>query len=306
MDSIQYSETHKWLHRCQQLARLGGSHLPNPLGVLIVYQSKIIGEAFREAGGPHDTIRKALQQIGTDQIAAANLFLSRQVQPEEREFESIQAYSFASVFVASQNASVFSERVQKINQQSHRPYISLKWAQSADGYLAAYDEQGFARTTKISGFAAAVFTHRLRAEHQAILVGANTANIDNPRLDTRFYPGPNPRPVVLGTRENLKPNLRLLQGSKQAIIGHPQQAEKLEKWVQDLYRQEGIRSMLVEGGAKVLEQFIAVDLYDDLYRYSSQTDLGAGIKAPILPENFPFSGKIKLGVDQLDWRRRPL
>ncbi|MEL6592262.1 MAG: dihydrofolate reductase family protein [Bacteroidota bacterium] len=306
MDSIQHSETHKWLHRCQQLARLGGSHLPNPLGVLIVYQSKIIGEAFREAGGPHDTIRKALQQIGTDQIAAANLFLSRQVQPEEREFESMQAYSFASVFVASQNASIFTNRVERVNQQAQRPYLSLKWAQSADGYLAAFDEQGFARTTKISGFAAAVFTHRLRAEHQAILVGANTANIDNPRLDTRYYPGPNPRPIVLGRRENLKPDLRLLDDSKQAIIGHPENPQDLGTWLQALYHQEGIKSILVEGGAKVLEQFIVANLYDDLYRYRGTFALGSGVKAPVLKKDFPFSGNAWLGHDQLDWRRRPL
>lgn len=183
-----------------------------------------------------------------------------------------------------------------------RPYIILKWAETADGFIAG--EQG--RQVKISGDLAHRLVHRWRAEEPAIMVGANTARLDNPRLNVRLWPGQsrlgqisqNPIRLVTDSQLSLDQSLHLFDGSQPTIVYH-RVGEKMESdlpnvvysfipehtdsslmhVLDDLYQRK-IQSVLVEGGTRLLTSFIEAGLWDEMRVFRSQTMLGAGIAAP--------------------------
>ena len=192
------------------------------------------------------------------------------------------------------------------NHLSRRPYITLKWAESADGFIAGLDEHGEARRTAISGQKAALLTHRLRALHQAILVGARTVRIDNPSLATRLYPGDSPLRLVLGKTIFLTDKMQVFQDGNPTMITSPQPGESLVEWLQKLYREEEIGSILVEGGSQTLQQFLVADLYDEIYRYRAPLVLNEGVAAPRLPLGIVWEEIRQLGEDQLFHFQRPL
>lgn len=164
-----------------------------------------------------------------------------------------------------------------------RPFVTLSYAQSLDGCIAA--ERG--KTTAISGPAALRLTHALRARHDAILIGIGTLLADDPRLDVRLVEGPSPRPVVVDSRLVCPLDARLLQRRASVLFASTlPSAEKqraleargaeiwtlpawprTEGWV-DLPRllgrlhEAGVRRVMVEGGARILTSFLWAGLAD--------------------------------------------
>lgn len=329
-----------YLERCLQLARLGGSKVQtNPMvGAVVVKDRQIIGEGYHRSRGtshaevnairsvkqasllPQSTLYVSLEPCCTygKTPPCTDLILKHQIpkviigslDPNPlvagRGVARLRERGVEVVIVSDPTPFQALNRVFFFNQVHHRPFISLKWAQSQDGFIAAFNTLDHAISTKITDYPAAIFTHKLRAEHQAILVGANTANIDNPRLDTRLYPGSSPQPIVLGREKKLKPQLRLLQANGQALISKPEAGQSLVAWLEALYQEHQIASILIEGGTNVLNQFIAADCYEAIYRYSSPKVLARGVAAPSLEEDYPWSGNAQLGPDRLDWFQRPL
>lgn len=205
-----------------------------------------------------------------------------------------------------------------------RPYIILKWAESRDGYL------GFPGIrTKISGSLTDLFVHKWRAEEDAILVGKNTVITDNPRLNVRHWIGKNPVRIVLdrqlaSARQEFnvfhedQPSLfvNYLKGSGsqpdryQNDPTNPQthylkiksSADELNETLTKLFEQ-GIGSILVEGGAKVTNAFIEKGLWDEMRIIKGDILLGRGIKAP-RPEGI-LSLEQKLGKDRLYYFNSP-
>lgn len=151
----------------------------------------------------------------------------------------------------------------------HRPYITLKWAQSADGFIDGH----------ISISLTAMLVHKLRATHDAILIGSGTAIADNPTLTTRLYAGKSPVKVVLDRRRRLPDSLRLF--SEGEVIVESGDAE-LAAVMAGLY-DKGISSVLVEGGAEVLSSFIAENLWDEIRVEVSPEPIGGHVRAPELP-----------------------
>lgn len=136
----------------------------------------------------------------------------------------------------------------------HRPFVTLKWAQSADGFMdAERTDNGAAMAFSTATSRLAV--HRLRGASEAIMVGSGTALADRPRLDNRLWPGRSPQPIVLDRRQRLDTNL-LPPGTIVAT------AQDLAQTLHSLYADHGITSVLVEGGAQLLESFIAEGLWD--------------------------------------------
>lgn len=158
-----------------------------------------------------------------------------------------------------------------VNQALGRPYVILKWAQTAAGVV------GLAHTPlPISGPAARRHGHRLRATVQAVAVGSGTFMTDGPRLTTRLVPGANPQPVVLGSRV-----LPLPPGWLQ-LGGRP-----LGPTLQTLYRTHGIGTLLVEGGPTLHTAFISEGFWDEchiLHHHAEQAlPDGTQISAPPAP-----------------------
>lgn len=140
-----------------------------------------------------------------------------------------------------------------------RPYVMLKWAQSRDGYMDVRrdaDASPFVFSTPLNR----AIVHRLRATHDAIMVGSRTAALDRPSLTVRDWAGRNPRRLVADAREEIPDMLRRL-------------------------RSEGVTSLLIEGGPTLLRSFIDSGLWDEARIEVAPQQLGSmgAAKAPIIP-----------------------
>lgn len=137
----------------------------------------------------------------------------------------------------------------------HRPYIILKWAQTANGFI---DDHGHA--LQISNEHTRMLSHQLRSEEDAILVGHTTDVREHPQLTVRHWHGPNPKRVVL-THQQPLPQL-----------------------IDDLY-QQGVQSLIVEGGRQTHEAFIEAGLYDEIRVETAPITVADGTRAPQLPSD---------------------
>lgn len=151
-----------------------------------------------------------------------------------------------------------------------RPYVTLKWAQSADGFIDGH----------VSTPLNSMLVHKLRATHDAILVGSGTALADNPALDTRLYAGKSPVKVVLDRRGRVGNDLRMFsEGETVVMRDYSSLADAMER----LY-ERGITSVLVEGGATLHRSFIEDNLWDEIRIEVSSDDIHGQVRAAELPE----------------------
>lgn len=154
---------------------------------------------------------------------------------------------------------ILAEESRKLNRkfftahQLQRPFVTLKWAQSSDGFMSLADST----PCQFSDSPNSMLVHRLRSLHDAIIVGAGTAITDNPRLDCRLWPGRSPVPVVPDTRGTIDPST--LRMHNPIIISDRHNVADL---LSNLYSR-GITSVLVEGGPSILKSFITANLWDE-------------------------------------------
>lgn len=165
------------------------------------------------------------------------------------------------------------------NGPQRRPFVTLKFARSADGFIDWRRDAEHPGACRFSNAQTTLSAHRLRASHQAILCGSGTVLADSPRLDNRLWDGPRPVPVILDRRGRTQ-GARLPEGAI-VLDGDTSPAAVLA----DLYGR-GIQSVLVEGGAQVLGSFIDAGLWDALRVETAPVVLGdAGeVRAPELPD----------------------
>jgi diaminohydroxyphosphoribosylaminopyrimidine deaminase/5-amino-6-(5-phosphoribosylamino)uracil reductase len=187
--------------------------------------------------------------------------------------------------VRKQNVRFFTQMEKK------RPYIILKWAQTKDGFMARsnFDSKW------ISNSLSRQQVHRWRTEEDAILVGTNTARYDNPRLNARDWYGKDPIRLVIDGELKLDQQLHLFDGSQDTIIYNNRVSKKDGKteWVkidgrtgakeiiEDLHLRN-VQSLIVEGGAAVLADFISHDLWDEARVFTGTATFGLGIPSPKL------------------------
>lgn len=157
----------------------------------------------------------------------------------------------------------------------HRPYVLLKWACSADGYLDC-NRSADEPAPKFSTPLTMTLMHRLRAGVDAIMIGSETALNDNPSLNTRLYPGRSPMKIIIDARGRIPPTLKIFSNSTPLIITssqhHPAQnrAEILQmadphniaQILESLFK-HGITSVMIEGGATLLKSVISSGLWDE-------------------------------------------
>jgi diaminohydroxyphosphoribosylaminopyrimidine deaminase/5-amino-6-(5-phosphoribosylamino)uracil reductase len=169
----------------------------------------------------------------------------------------------------------------------------LKFAQSADGYIGRAGEE-----VAISNAICKRLVHQWRVEEAAIMVGTNTALVDNPQLNARHYPGANPVRVVLDRTGKLEQGIHLLNGKQQTLIFTEKEVTQTipqTTWITIDFdenilttilvhlHQRGIQSLLVEGGAVLLNAFLKEGLWDEGRVLTSPVKLRQGIAAPVLP-----------------------
>jgi diaminohydroxyphosphoribosylaminopyrimidine deaminase/5-amino-6-(5-phosphoribosylamino)uracil reductase len=321
-----------YLQRCIDLARLGaGSVSPNPMvGSVIVCDDKIIGEGYHRVYGQahaevnainqvfetHDNAKELLSRstiyVNLEPCShfgktppCADLIISNEIPRavigcrdpfDQINGKGIEKLRNAGIDVVE---GIMTEQCIDLNKrfftriQKQRPYIILKWAQTSDGYFAPAD-----RSQKwISSQNAKQLVHRWRTEEDAVLVGKNTALADNPRLNSREWPGRDPIRIVIDRRLELPEDLHVFDQSQDTIIFNEQKTDLVDriKYLEledfdnllpqliayQLYLMD-IQSLIVEGGAETLNLFIKAGLWDEARVFTGPQNWNSGIPAPKL------------------------
>jgi diaminohydroxyphosphoribosylaminopyrimidine deaminase/5-amino-6-(5-phosphoribosylamino)uracil reductase len=197
-----------------------------------------------------------------------------------------------AIHVLKEEAEVLNKRFFTY-QKKHRPYVILKWAQSQDGKIAA---RNFRRTPISNAYTNRV-VHKWRSEEMSILVGTNTALFDDPSLTTRLWPGKNPLRLVVDMGLRLPYSLKLFDGTVPTIVFNEFRHEEhlnlsyyqvgrkasLLHQVLNALAVKKIQSVLVEGGAQLLQTFIDEDAWDEARIITNGSfTMGPGLYAPVL------------------------
>jgi diaminohydroxyphosphoribosylaminopyrimidine deaminase / 5-amino-6-(5-phosphoribosylamino)uracil reductase len=198
--------------------------------------------------------------------------------------------------------------------EKKRPYIILKWAQTMDGFIS--DEKS--NPIKISNEATNIAVHKWRIETASILVGTKTIETDNPFLTSRKWEGKNPIRFVVDIRLKLPKQSNVFNNDAQTIIINNFKSakeddllffkiEKNETVLQAMVRccnEEKVNAVMVEGGAKTINEFIAEDLWDEaIIITNTKMKIGKGIKSPILQNETIFESKNIL-TDKIDFYKQ--
>lgn len=322
-----------YMIRCIELAEKGlGRVAPNPMvGSVIVHNGKIIGEGYHQVfGGPHAEVNAINALKNKDLLKESTLFVNLEpcahfgktppcadliiaskipkVVVAQRDpnpkvaglgIERMKAAGIEVIEGICEAETEFLNRRFLMHQRENRPYIILKWAQSADGFIDrdrnATDDP---KINWISHPTTKKLVHLWRSQEQAILVGRNTIVNDNPRLDTREVAGVSPLRIVLSNSGEIPKESKVLTDGKRTLIYNKRIEEKIgnKEWIKfekdllanalrDLSK-KGISSILVEGGAETLNTFIATNLWDEARIIQSEIRLDSGLKAPEI--NSPY------------------
>lgn len=319
----------KYMRRCFELARLGsGRTSPNPMvGALLVYQDRIIGEGFHTGyGKPHAEVEAVRSVKPSDRrlLTQATLYVS--LEPcsvygrtppctdliiREKIPKVIISYIDRSPGVNGQGVEmlrkngveviegVLSEKGNALSAPRNvfvtqqRPYIILKYACSANGFLGLSDGKPFWLTNAFSKR----LVHRWRATTNAIMVGTSTALYDDPKLNTRLFPGPSPIRIIPDRNLRLPLHLNIFDDSTPTFIFTQQQAPahdfkqteyitlKPEHFIEDMLDQlyaKNVQTLMLEGGKVMLEQFINAGLWDEARVFLTPHYLQDGLSAPNL------------------------
>lgn len=326
----------KYMQRCIELAKNGLGHVsPNPMvGSVIVHNDCIIGEGFHIAYGQAHAEPNAIHAVKDMSLLkqstlyvnlepcshfgktppCASLIIEKQiprvvignVDPYPKvSGRGIQMLREAGVEVV---INVLEEECRALNKrfftlyEKKRPYIFLKWAQSADGFMDALREGNDTPPVQFSNALTAALVHKQRAEEAGILIGTDTAVKDNPRLTNRLWAGKSPLRMAVDRQGRIPAHYHLFDGSVPTVIFTEQPKNNLPNvsfvridFSSDLLRQiideaveRKIDSIIVEGGQKLLSTFIAANLWDEAQIEVAPVYLKEGVSAPLDP--FPPDG----------------
>lgn len=202
-----------------------------------------------------------------------------------------------------------------IFQEEKRPYVLLKWAQTRDGFMDRKRMDRSEDPLLISNNITRQLTHKMRSENQSILVGANTVLLDNPSLTVRNWSGKSPVRIAIDRQRRIPGHFNILDGSIHTIVfteREPEYKPNVE-FVQVVFDGNGIKSILhkiyerninsvlVEGGASILNSFLEAGLWDEANIEVSPQRINDGVKAPVL-NVLPVSRKIYYNHDWLFYK----
>lgn len=317
------------MQRAIQLAQMGfGKVSPNPMvGCVIVHENKIIGEGYhQEYGKSHAEVNavNSVKEANKSKLSEADFYVTLEpcshfgktppcadliaaIKPKNLYIAHLDNNPLVEAEKGLQklenlgiNISSFLLKTQVYEQNKRfftffskkKPYIILKWAMTADGFVA---KENFDSKWISSEFSRKV-VHQWRTQENAILVGKNTALYDNPKLNAREWEGRQPTRVVIDENLSLPSNLYLFDGSQNTIcynyLKNESQnnltfvktpTELREKWhfiFDDLF-QKKIQSIIIEGGAKTINTLIELHFWDEARVFeATQKYFFKGIEAP--------------------------
>ncbi|WP_316825161.1 bifunctional diaminohydroxyphosphoribosylaminopyrimidine deaminase/5-amino-6-(5-phosphoribosylamino)uracil reductase RibD [Pedobacter miscanthi] len=337
-----------YIKRCLELAALGiGNVSPNPMvGCVIVLNNKIVGEGYhQEYGKAHaepnavkavfdrygeeaeNLLKQATAYVNLEPCAhfgktppCADLFVKHQIKKvvignrdpfSGVDGKGIEKLKNAGIEVVS---GILDDECRYFNRrfftriQQQRPFIILKWAETANGYFATKD----GHQKWISGALAKRLAHQWRAEEDAILIGKQTAIMDNPHLTVREWTGKNPIRLVIDKNLQVPQSNHIFNAAAKTIIFnevktdvadniHYIQMEDMhfylaQKIAFQLYLMD-IQSVIIEGGANILNQFLSANLWDEARIFTSSNSWADGAPSPTI--NGSLKEEIQIEYDKL-------
>ncbi len=314
-----------YMRRALDLAVLGrGRVSPNPMvGCVIVHNDRVTGEGWHQKyGDPHAEVHAVNSVKEKKLLRESTVFVTLEpcahhgktppcasMLAEHQVRRVVICNTDPNPLVAGKGIGILKqagitveqglmeEEGHEVNRRfftfytKKRPYIILKWAETADGYIARdnYDSKW------ISNALSRKMVHKWRSEEDAILVGRQTARMDDPTLNVRDWTGKNPLRLVIDRHLELPQTLKLF------CDGIPTVCYNLEKSnhigfvdfkqcreetffgdiMEDLLHRE-IQSVIIEGGAQILNVLFETGLWDEARRFRSEMTFGSGVQAPIL------------------------
>jgi diaminohydroxyphosphoribosylaminopyrimidine deaminase/5-amino-6-(5-phosphoribosylamino)uracil reductase len=321
---------HSYMQRCFDLARRGaGSVSPNPLvGAVVVHRDRILSEGFHRSYGGAHAEREAIRNVRPGDLhllpesilyvslepcchfgktpPCAELIIEsgiRQVVVSSQDPNPLVSGKGLET-LRSQGVNVLDQILQPDGDRlirrfttyitKNRPHIILKIVQSSDGFIGKEDTQVW-----LSNEYERVMVHKIRSEIDAIMVGTNTAIVDDPELTTRHFPGRNPIRIILDRRRRIPAGHSVLAGNaptilftevpaKEEEVSTPYQVvpmtfgpKNLEDIMAYLHTRK-IQSILVEGGAALVSDFLRLGLWDEALVVRTPKELKSGVKAPLI------------------------
>ena len=310
----------KYIARTLHLARLGCYYVaPNPMvgAVLVNKEGDIIAEGWhKQFGGPHAEVECVRNyELGIknyEKLEECTLFVNLEpcshygktppcakmiiekgvgrvvvgmLDPNPLVAgKGVQMLRDAGIEVV---VGVMEKECRELNKrficlhEKKRPYVILKWAQTADGYLDKFRVESLEfreGPLVISTAWTKQLVHQMRAENMAILVGSGTALADNPGLKTTRWPGRNPIRVLLDRRGRVPMNSKIFSDDAETIVYRDN--TEWQYVLGDLAKR-GIHSVMVEGGAEILNMIIQDGTWDEMHIEISDKALGEeGVQAP--------------------------
>ena len=320
--------------RCIQLAKNGlGTTYPNPLvGSVIVHQNKIIGEGWHhKAGMPHAEVNAIKSVENKELLKTATIYVS--LEPCSHFGKTppcadlIIQSGIKKVIVGSldPNPKVAGRGIKKLMEAGcevimgilenecnalnkrfftfhikKRPYIFLKWAETADGFISPKNEsRNETKPVWITNEFSRQLVHKMRDEEMSILIGTTTAMDDNPSLTVRDWAGNNPIRLLIDKNLKLPTNATILDGnvktyvftaeskSKESTTGKTQYLQidfsrEIASQICDALYALEIQSLIIEGGARTHQTFIDANLWDEAVIFMGNKQFESGISAPKL------------------------
>lgn len=334
----------KYIARCIQLASNGICNTaPNPMvGAVIVHNETIIGEGYHIRCGEAHAEVNAIQSVKDKRLLKeATIYVSLEpcshygktppcsdliiekgipkvvigcMDPFSlvagRGIEKLRHAGIdVTVGVLEKECQQLIRRFVTFNTL-HRPFITLKWAESADGFIdrERTDGQPYIFSSPLTG----MIVHKRRAEHDAILVGRKTALLDNPTLTVRNWTGKNPIRLVIDKDLTLPKYLSLFDGKTPTFVFTQKQqvpiktgvtyftldfTQNILPQIMEILYQQKIQSLLIEGGSQLIQSFIDHELWDEAYIEKSDAYLYDGVASPRFPPTQHFLTERKMGVE---------
>jgi diaminohydroxyphosphoribosylaminopyrimidine deaminase/5-amino-6-(5-phosphoribosylamino)uracil reductase len=320
-----------YISHCVELARNGsGLVAPNPMvGCVIVHKERIIGEGYhKEFGGTHAEVN-AIKTVSDKELLkdsvlyvnlepcshhgktppCADLIIKMNIPKvvigmadpfEEVAGKGIQKLKDACIEVVS---GILEDECRELNKrfitfhEKKRPYIILKWAQTKDGFIGKIKNTSSEYTPSwITNENLKTLVHKWRTEEQSIMVGTNTALLDNPQLNAREWKGNDPIRIALDKNLRLPETLHIFDDSVPTIIFTASNKAtkkikntefieidfngKIASQVCDVLFEKKIQSLFVEGGTMLLQAFIDSNLWDEARIFTGNKEFHEGVKAP--------------------------
>ncbi len=322
------------MKRCLELAELGkGTAQPNPMvGSVIVHNGKIIGEGYHKNCGEAHAEVNAINSVKDESLlkestlyvnlepcahqgktpACSLLIIEKQIPNvvigcidtfSKVSGKGIEMLKNADVNVTVgilENESRWLNRRFFTFHEKKRPYIILKWAETIDGYIDINRKNPEQKAEWITNEISRKLVHKWRTEEPAIMVGTNTAKLDNPELNVRAWSGNNPTRITIDKDLILPKSLNILDKTIPTIVftKKQKQSENNLEYIRidfskeihnqilnHLYKKE-IQSIIIEGGKEFLDSFISNNLWDEARVFVGEKHFYDGVKAP------KISGKI--------------